>query len=58
MILFSIIAKQQRYKAVVETNDGVRLQTAKRRDARSVDAYENTWKCGELTLYFSPSAGG
>ena len=22
------------------------------------DAYENTWKCGELKLYFSPSAGG
>ena len=24
------------------------------------DAYENTWKCGELLikLYFSPSAGG
>ena len=21
-------------------------------------AYENTWKCGELKLYFSPSAGG
>ena len=21
------------------------------------DAYENTWKCGELELYFSPSAG-
>ena len=20
--------------------------------------YENTWKCGELKLYFSPSAGG
>ena len=22
------------------------------------DAYENTWKYGELKLYFSPSAGG
>ena len=22
------------------------------------DAYENTRKCGELKLYFSPSAGG
>ena len=22
------------------------------------DAYKNTWKCGELKLYFSPSAGG
>ena len=22
------------------------------------DAYENTWKCGELQLYFSLSAGG
>ena len=22
------------------------------------NAYENTWKCGELKLYFSPSAGG
>ena len=22
------------------------------------DAYENTWKCGELKLYFSSSAGG
>ena len=22
------------------------------------DACENTWKCGELKLYFSPSAGG
>ena len=22
------------------------------------DAHENTWKCGELELYFSPSAGG
>ena len=22
------------------------------------DVYENTWKCGELKLYFSPSAGG
>ena len=22
------------------------------------DVYEYTWKCGELTLYFSPSAGG
>ena len=21
-------------------------------------AYENTWKCGELKLHFSPSAGG
>ena len=21
-------------------------------------AYENTWNCGELKLYFSPSAGG
>ena len=21
-------------------------------------SYENTWKCGELKLYFSPSAGG
>ena len=23
-----------------------------------VDAYDNTWKCSELKLYFSPSAGG
>ena len=22
------------------------------------DMYDNTWKCGELKLYFSPSAGG
>ena len=22
------------------------------------DAYKNTWKCGELELSFSPSAGG
>ena len=22
------------------------------------DAYENTWRCIELELYFSPSAGG
>ena len=22
------------------------------------DAHENTWKCGELKLYFAPSAGG
>ena len=22
------------------------------------DVYKNTWKCGELTFYFSPSAGG
>ena len=22
------------------------------------DVYEYTWKCGELKLYFSPSAGG
>ena len=26
--------------------------------ATTHDAYENTWKCGELKLYFSPSAGG
>ena len=25
---------------------------------RNFHAYENTWKCGELKLYFSPSAGG
>ena len=25
---------------------------------QTVDAYENTWKCGDLKLYFSPSAGG
>ena len=25
---------------------------------RKHDAYENTCKCGELKLYFSPSAGG
>ena len=25
---------------------------------RKHDAYENTWKCGELKFYFSPSAGG
>ena len=25
---------------------------------KKIDAYENTWKCGELKLYFSPSAGG
>ena len=23
-----------------------------------MEVYENTWKCGELKLYFSPSAGG
>ena len=34
--LFSIIAKQQRNQAVIEANDAVRRQTAKRRDARSV----------------------
>ena len=34
--LFSIIAKQQRDQAVIEANDAVRRQTAKRRDARSV----------------------
>ena len=22
------------------------------------DVHENSWKCGALTLYFSPSAGG
>ena len=27
-------------------------------ESNSHDAYENTWKCGELKLYFSPSAGG
>ena len=36
--LFSIIAMQQRDQAVIEANDDVRRQTAKRRDARSVDA--------------------
>ena len=34
--LFSIIAKQQRDQAVIEANDAVRRQTAKRRDARLV----------------------
>ena len=34
--LFSIIAKQQRDQAVIEANDAVRRQKAKRRDARSV----------------------
>ena len=38
--LFSIIAKQQRDQAVIEANDAVRRQTAKR-DARSV-AVEGT----------------
>ena len=28
------------------------------RSATNAQAYENTWKCGELKLYFSPSAGG
>ena len=23
-----------------------------------MEVYENTWRCGELKLYFSPSAGG
>ena len=36
--LFSIIAKQRRDQAVIEANDAVRRQTAKRRDARSVAA--------------------
>ena len=39
--LFSIIAKQQWDQAVLEANDAVRRQTAKRRDARSV-AVEGT----------------
>ena len=34
--LFSIIAKQQRDQAVIEANDAVRRQTAKRRGARSM----------------------
>ena len=34
--LFSIIAKQQRDGAIIEANDAVHRQTAKRRDARSV----------------------
>ena len=36
--LFSIIAIQQRDQAVIEANDAVRRQTAKRRDARLVAA--------------------
>ena len=36
--LFSIIAKQQRDHAVIEANNAVRRQTAKRRDARLVAA--------------------
>ena len=31
---------------------------AKYRVKSTHDAYENTWKCCELKLYFSPSAGG
>ena len=34
--VFSIIAKQQRDRALIETNDAVRQQTAKRRDTRSM----------------------
>ena len=36
--LFNIIAKQQRKQAVIEANDYERLQTAKRRDSRSMGA--------------------
>ena len=39
--LFSMIATQQRVQAVIEANNAVRRQTAKRRDARSV-AVEGT----------------
>ena len=34
--LFNVIAKQQRDRAVIEDNDAVRWQTAKRPDARTV----------------------
>ena len=34
------------------------MRTASFKEESTHDAYENTWKCGELKLYFSSSAGG
>ena len=70
MLTLSIIAERKyvclfccaslNKKNVIPVNVIVRIhpETGSCDDASTHDAYENTWKCGELELHFPSSAGG
>ena len=45
-------------KVVVVQGNQLTATSIRRTLKRTHDEYENTWKCGEIKPYFSPSAGG